>query len=223
MIYHILTPSFPHKTLGCGIANGRGMFQMSQRLKVVLGAAALAAVVSMSLTAAARANTVYDWTISGGSGGLSGSGTITLSSMPTMTLSGTGYAVTAIGGTLGSDDFTTSTVTGPWVTGQVDNIVYYPTALADGHILDDFGLGIVLGNGYDLTIGAANGNAGLYNANCCGSNNPIYSYPLVSFDLGPVSATPLPPAWTMLIAGFIGLGFFAYRGSKKNAASFAVG
>jgi hypothetical protein len=31
-------------------------------------------------------------------------------------------------------------------------------------------------------------------------------------------ATPLPSTWTMLIAGFIALGFFAYRGSKKNSA-----
>jgi hypothetical protein len=35
--------------------------------------------------------------------------------------------------------------------------------------------------------------------------------------------TPLPPAWTMLIAGFVGLGFFAYRGGKKeSAARFAA-
>jgi len=33
-----------------------------------------------------------------------------------------------------------------------------------------------------------------------------------------ISATPLPSTWTMLIAGFIGLAFFAYRGSRKNAA-----
>ena len=33
-----------------------------------------------------------------------------------------------------------------------------------------------------------------------------------------VTATPLPSTWTMLIAGFIGLGFFAYRGSKKSSA-----
>ncbi len=37
-----------------------------------------------------------------------------------------------------------------------------------------------------------------------------------------VSATPLPSTWTMLIAGFVGLGFFAYRGSKKNAAALAA-
>jgi hypothetical protein len=37
-----------------------------------------------------------------------------------------------------------------------------------------------------------------------------------------VSATPLPSTWTMLIAGFVGLGLFAYRGSKKNAAAIAA-
>ena len=30
-----------------------------------------------------------------------------------------------------------------------------------------------------------------------------------------VSATPLPATWTMLIAGFVGLGFFSSRGSKR--------
>jgi hypothetical protein len=37
-----------------------------------------------------------------------------------------------------------------------------------------------------------------------------------------VGATPLPSTWTMLIAGFVGLGFFAYRGSKKNTAPVSV-
>ncbi len=37
------------------------------------------------------------------------------------------------------------------------------------------------------------------------------------------SATPLPSTWTMLIAGFAGLGFFAYRGTKKNSAAVAAG
>jgi hypothetical protein len=30
------------------------------------------------------------------------------------------------------------------------------------------------------------------------------------------AVTPLPPAWTMLIAGLVGFGFFAHRGLKKN-------
>ncbi len=34
--------------------------------------------------------------------------------------------------------------------------------------------------------------------------------------------TPLPPTWTMLITGFLGLGFFACRGTKKNAAAPAA-
>ena len=39
---------------------------------------------------------------------------------------------------------------------------------------------------------------------------------------GSVAATPLPSTWTMLIAGFIGLGFFAYRGSKKGSVELAT-
>ena len=35
-------------------------------------------------------------------------------------------------------------------------------------------------------------------------------------------ASPLPSTWTMLIAGFVGFGFFAYRGSKKPAAAIAA-
>ncbi len=37
-----------------------------------------------------------------------------------------------------------------------------------------------------------------------------------------ITATPLPSTWTMLIAGFAGLGFFAFRGSKKGSAAIAA-
>ena len=36
------------------------------------------------------------------------------------------------------------------------------------------------------------------------------------------TATPLPSTWLMLLSGFLGLGFFAYRGSKKNDAGLAA-
>jgi hypothetical protein len=36
------------------------------------------------------------------------------------------------------------------------------------------------------------------------------------------TATPLPPTWIMLIAGFVGLGFFAHRGSRKSATALAA-
>jgi hypothetical protein len=39
---------------------------------------------------------------------------------------------------------------------------------------------------------------------------------------GSVSISPLPPSWTMLIAGFVGLfGFVAFGGKKRNAAAMA--
>ena len=47
-------------------------------------------------------------------------------------------------------------------------------------------------------------------------------------DLGTLSAsdpppsTPLPSTWTMLIVGFVGLGYFAYRGAKKSSAALAA-
>jgi len=41
----------------------------------------------------------------------------------------------------------------------------------------------------------------------------------VSFSL---TQTPLPSTWLMLLSGFVGLGFFAYRGTKKNSAAFAA-
>ena len=37
-----------------------------------------------------------------------------------------------------------------------------------------------------------------------------------------VSTTPLPSAWTMMFIGFAGLGYFAYRGSKKASGSIVA-
>ncbi len=34
--------------------------------------------------------------------------------------------------------------------------------------------------------------------------------------------TPLPSTWTMMLIGIAGLGFFAYRGTKKNTAALAA-
>ncbi|MFY9892503.1 MAG: VPLPA-CTERM sorting domain-containing protein [Xanthobacteraceae bacterium] len=175
-----------------------------------------AAIVTLSFTAA-RADTVYDWTISGGTGGLSGSGTITLSSTATITSTGTGYAVDGLTGSLGSNDFATSNVTGPWVSGQVDNLVY-PSA-PGGTLLDDFGLGIVLANSYDLAVGEDNNNPGEYNVSCCGSNNPIYTYPDVIFALTSttVSTTPLPATLPLFASGLGALGLLARRRKRKAA------
>jgi hypothetical protein len=37
-----------------------------------------------------------------------------------------------------------------------------------------------------------------------------------------VSATPLPSTWTMLIAGFVGFGFLAYRRTRNGSAAIAA-
>jgi hypothetical protein len=49
------------------------------------------------------------------------------------------------------------------------------------------------------------------------ANDPSLTF-LDDVSLTAVTTTPLPSTWTMLIAGFVGLGFFAYRSSKKNTA-----
>ena len=62
---------------------------------------------------------------------------------------------------------------------------------------------------------------------CCATGNTfsetgnveIASY--ASGYLAP-STTPLPSTWLMMLSGFVGLGFFAYRGTKKNAAALAA-
>ena len=36
-----------------------------------------------------------------------------------------------------------------------------------------------------------------------------------------LTQTPLPSTWTMMLLGFVGLGFFVYRGTKKNSAAGA--
>jgi hypothetical protein len=50
------------------------------------------------------------------------------------------------------------------------------------------------------------------------ANDPSYTY----LDDVSLTATPLPSTWTMLIAGFLGIGFFAYRGGKKNTSALAA-
>jgi hypothetical protein len=56
-----------------------------------------------------------------------------------------------------------------------------------------------------------------------GFNDPpgYYNDNTGSFQVS-ITATPLPPTWTMLLIGFAGLGFFAYRGTKCRSAIAAA-
>lgn len=42
------------------------------------------------------------------------------------------------------------------------------------------------------------------------------------FNTTDVSSAPLPSTWIMLLSGFVGLGFFAYRGTKKNSLALKM-
>src|SRR5580698_10542269 len=168
------------------------------------GAVTLAAIVSISFSlTAARASTVYDWTLSGAT--FNGSGTITLGTEET-TNNGGGYLATEMTGVINAVG-----VTSPTNYFGSDNVVY-PSAAT---VVDGFGLGVLLANSDMVAIDPGSPYNIQYSV-----NNTTYNDE--SFDLTLLTATPLPPTWTMLIAGFIGLGFFAYRGSKKSSNLLAA-
>jgi hypothetical protein len=52
-----------------------------------------------------------------------------------------------------------------------------------------------------------------------GPQGPFHYYGAGNFE---AFATPLPSTWTMLIAGFIALGFFAYRGTRIGSPAIAA-
>ena len=52
--------------------------------------------------------------------------------------------------------------------------------------------------------------------------NPGLLLDLGSVRISEISSTPLPSTWTMLIAAFAGIAFFAYRGARKTANAIAV-
>ena len=167
--------------------------------------------------AAANADTVYAWTMSGGgNGGVSGKGTLTVSSTAVNTAIGTGYLATGMTGTFSSKDFT-SDVTGLFGPNfAVNNVIYYPKVIyypPYNIIVDDFGLGFQLFNSYQMEIGWNNGTY-TYNITCCGSGNPVYSYPQVIFSLG--APVPEPPTWLMMMAGVTAIGALAARKSWQG-------
>jgi hypothetical protein len=77
-------------------------------------------------------------------------------------------------------------------------------------------------NPFDATSG---GNLGLY-FNTSGTDELVLEggpyYEIVQASFVTFSAAPLPSTWTMLIVGFVGLGFIAYRGTKKATAALSA-
>jgi Teneurin Intracellular Region len=87
------------------------------------------------------------------------------------------------------------------------------------------------GNGSDYADWLINNNfclvqsAFVCNTNAGGelytATSPEYTM-MESIGYDPV-ATPLPSSWLMLVSGFVGLGFFAYRGKQKFRSSAVAG
>ncbi len=95
-----------------------------------------------------------------------------------------------------------------------DNILY-PTS---NPVFDIDGLLVQIGQDSYANLWG-NGSANSYSLYTSANGGyPVQngSYP------GILTATPLPSTWTMLIVGFLGLGFFAYRGTKQGSAAITA-
>jgi hypothetical protein len=207
------------------------------RLKYLTAACLLAMTIG-----SADATTSFDWTLAGDpSFGIIGHGTLTAN------LSGGQYAVDSISGIV-SD----SCAGGPPCLPQYRNIIGLLTPHQGYASLSDIGGDNLIfpapaspfldSQGLVFSIGGIGSDpcpfpSGCY-MNIFYSPNPYGGAPWftpqyalyvsnaganpVDFELTAVSATPLPSTWLMLLSGFVGLGFFAYRGTKKDSATLAA-
>jgi len=175
----------------------------------------------LSFTTAARAST-YDFYGTTGLGGIV-SLDITTGASDGSSPGNGGYDITSVTGTvlgdavklLGTVAVPPSFNTSPDGEWYYDNILYPASTSPYGTVFDNPGL-LVLdtvtntdvnifspGSGAPYILGQSPGQA----------QQNLY---------GTLTATPLPSTWTMLIAGFVCLNFFAYRGSKKGIAAIAT-
>jgi hypothetical protein len=89
--------------------------------------------------------------------------------------------------------------------------------LQDGTNVNNFGIGFQITSGSDLgdTLGLE--NTGTYGVEeFYYGSSPILQGDPFTMTLTPASATPIPPAWTLLLIGLAGLGFIAYRRQRQN-------
>jgi hypothetical protein len=162
------------------------------------GAVTLAAIVSISFSlTAARASTVYDWTLSGAT--FNGSGTITLGTEET-TNNGGGYLATGMTG-----EINLVGVMSPTNYYGSDNYVF-PSATT---VVDNFGLGVLLANGDMVAIDPG----GPYNVQYSVTSS---TYQNEDFTLSlPVTTTPLPAALPLFAGGLGALGLFGWRSKRR--------
>ena len=183
---------------------------MNMRLIAALSGAALQSLVFM---AAANANT-YDFSFSGTD--VSGSGVITTGN------TGSPFTVTGVTGTIFDSDI----APGPFIITTLssyagaDNLLSYPN-----QPFVDFGglsFSTVTGGDFNLGLGGSGPFGYLFNAQALNPSGHAVPFPgSVDITLN-VSQTPLPTTWTLLLAGFVGLGFFAHRSAKNGSVALAA-
>lgn len=100
------------------------------------------------------------------------------------------------------------------------------TASLSGEVLLDFASGSYLPKEYDILHSAGlSAYTVLFEIVDLLSGftaSVTYTNTDMLLDLLPVSATPLPPTWTMMLIGLAGLGFVAHRGSRKSSLSIVA-
>ena len=107
--------------------------------------------------------------------------------------------------------------------GDIASFVFNESvSIESGGISNEYGGSSIYSCGTDTICGAEGNGTIQFNGTFTAVSwtNPSFE-DWYGFTVG-VSSTPLPSTWTMLIAGFVGLGFFAYRGSKRDFAANAI-
>jgi hypothetical protein len=138
---------------------------------------------------------------------------------------------------LGGGTFLATKITGLWNGENITGLEPTGSEGNNDNLLFPTTYPVLDGNGITFAVapgpGLANGDfgAGQVNVWYCGPvcSPPVglgytdYSY-LTGFSpiFNLTATTPLPSTWIMLLSGFVGLGYFAYRGTKKNAAAIAA-
>jgi hypothetical protein len=186
--------------------------------KSVLATALVLGAALLSSAPAAQAST-YLFT-----GSLTQNGpTVVTLDIATGGSAGAGFAITGVTGTVLGDAVTLlgnvavppSFNTSPDGEWYYDNVLYPASNSPYGTVFDNPGL-LVLNTVTNTDVNIFSpGNGAPY---ILGQSPNQQQENL----FGSLAATPLPSTWMMLIGGFVGLGFFAYRGTKRSVAAIAA-
>ena len=140
----------------------------------------------------------------------------------TFTIAGPAY-LNVTDGFLPGDEFSVAEVTGPnpGTLGQTSTVATPGCApnCNDPNILNNWegAFGSTTYSWAQFLLGP-----GTYSIEISAIDSPWSVNGLNQGALEVVAATPLPSSWTLMLAGLIGLGYVAYRGSAKSVAPIAT-